>query len=163
MEIAIAKNCLQINSNDIFSTFFVFLSLCLSLFLLSFCAFHSLFLSPSSSSIVCTTQIYQLIDYVINIDYDIFRPGNLENWEASLKLFDKRLQQIERDAKNLIDKCIPTMRSTEMAIELIKTIEQLNTRKCLVDHMLTKHDSIVHKFISEIETIEQEFRVWRWK
>lgn len=104
-------------------------------------------------------QIYQLIDYIINIDYDIFRPGNLENWEASLKLFDKRLQTIERDAKNLIDKCIPTLRSTGMGIELINNIEHLNTRKCLVKHMLTKHDSIVHKFISEIETIEQEFRV----
>lgn len=104
-------------------------------------------------------QIYQLIDYVINIDYDIFRPGNLENWEASLKLFDKRLQKIEHDAKQLIDKCIPTLRSTEMGIELINSIEHLNTRNCLVKHMLTKHDSIVHKFISEIEMIEQEFRV----
>lgn len=132
------ENCLKINSNDNFC-----FSLSLSLF--------------RCCSIV--TQIYQLIDYVINIDYDIFRPGNLENWEASLKLFDKRLQTIERDAKNLIDKCIPTLRSTEMGIELINSIEHLNTRECLVKHMLTKHDSIVHKFISEIETIEQEFRV----
>lgn len=105
------------------------------------------------------TQIYNLIDYIINIDYDIFRPGNLENWEASLKLFDKMLRIIERDAKNLIDKCIPTLRSTEKGIELINSLAQLNTRKCLVTHMLTKHDSIVQKFISEIETIEQEFRV----
>lgn len=71
------------------------------------------------------------------------------------------LQTIERDAKNLIDKCIPKLRSTEKGIELINNIVHLNTRKCLVTHMLTKHDSIVHKFISEIETIEQEFRVWR--
>lgn len=136
MEINRNQNCSIINSNDIFS---------------------SLFLSNSLSRLCdCVTQIYQLIDYVINIDYDIFRPGNLENWEASLKLFNKRLQTIERDAKNLIDKCIPTLRSTEMAIELINSIENSNTRKCLV---ITQHDSIVHKFISEIETIEQEFRV----
>lgn len=136
MEINRNQNCSIINSNDIF-----FLCCCCSLSLAPF---------------KCVTQIYQLIDYVINIDYDIFRPGNLENWEASLKLFNKRLQTIERDAKNLIDKCIPTLRSTEMAIELINSIENLNTRKCLV---ITQHDSIVHKFISEIETIEQEFRV----
>lgn len=76
-----------------------------------------------------------------------------------MKLFDKRLQKIEHDARQLIDKCIPTLRSTEMGIELINSIEHLNTRDCLIEHMLTKHDSIVHKFISEIEMIEQEFRV----
>lgn len=155
MEIAAVKNCLKINSNDIFS-FFAF-----SFHFLYF--YHRFFSHVFLYVCVCVfvTQIYQLIDYVINIDYDIFRPGNLENWEASLKLFDKRLQTIERDAKNLIDKCIPTMRSTAMAVELINSIEKLNTRQCLVKHMLTKHDSIVHKFISEIETIEQEFRVWQ--
>lgn len=157
MEITVTKNCLKINSNDIFSLLFsLFLTLSPHTHSLSL---PSLFL-PTVPLFDCLAQIYQLIDYVINIDYDIFRPGNLENWEASLKLFGKRLQTIESDAKNLIDKCIPTLRSTEMGIELINNIERLNTRKCLVKHMLTKHDSIVHKFISEIETIEVEFRVW---
>lgn len=104
-------------------------------------------------------KIYQLIDYVITIDYDIFRPGNLENWEASLNLFNKKLETIEFDAKHTIDKCIPALRSTEMGIELINSIPMLNTRECLAEHMLTKYESIVQKFISEIETVEQEFRV----
>lgn len=103
-------------------------------------------------------QIYQLIDYIVNIDYDIFRPANLENWEASLQLFAQKLETIENDGKNVIDKCIPKLRITEMGIELINSTKHLNTRKCLVEHMITKHDSIVQKFISEIEMVEQEFR-----
>lgn len=105
-----------------------------------------------------TVQIYQLIDYIVNIDYDIFRPANLENWEASLQLFAQKLETIEHDGKNIIDKCIPKLRLTEMGIELINNAKNLNTRKCLAEHMITKHDSIVQKFISEIEMVEQEFR-----
>lgn len=104
-------------------------------------------------------QVYQLIDYVINIDYDIFRPGNLENWEASLKLFAKKLGAIEYEAKNLIDKCIPKLRSTEMGVELINSIEDWNTRESLIEHLRSKHESIVYKFISEMETADLEFRV----
>lgn len=95
----------------------------------------------------------------MNIDYDIFRPANLENWEASLKMFHKKLASIEDDAKFVIDQCVEGLRSTEMGIKLVQNIENINTRRCLIEHIQTKHEGIVKKFISELETVEQEFEV----
>lgn len=95
----------------------------------------------------------------MNIDYDIFRPANLENWEASLKMFNKKLATIEDDAKFVIDQCIAALRSTDMGIKLIKNVDNINTRRCLIEHIQTKQNGIIKKFISEIEMVEHEFRV----
>lgn len=107
-------------------------------------------------------QIYKLIDYIVNIDYDIFRPANLENWEASLKMFHTKLAIIEEDAKFVIDQCIEALRSTEMGIKLMENIDHINTRRCLIEHIQTKQDGIVKKFISELEMVEHEFHVGKW-
>lgn len=109
------------------------------------------------------SQIYQLINYIVNIDYDIFQSGNLENWEASLKQFNKQLDVIEDKSKYVIDMCIPALRTTEMGIDLIKNITQIQTRQCLVDHILTKHESIIEKFITEINMVHKIFLVMEIK
>lgn len=105
------------------------------------------------------SQIYKLIDYIVNIDYDIFRPANLENWEASLKMFNQKLATIEEDAKLVIDQSIESLRSTEMGVKLIRNINNISTRRCLIDHIHTKYHGIVAKFISELDTVEREFQV----
>lgn len=76
-----------------------------------------------------------------------------------MKLFNKKLTTLECEAKHLIDKCIPTLRSTSVGIELMNDISDLHTRECLVEHMLGKYDSIVRRFISEIDTIQHHFQV----
>lgn len=108
-----------------------------------------------------TFQIYKLIDDIVNIDYDIFRPANLENWEASLKMFHTKLAIIEDDAKFVIDQCVEALRSTKMGVKLMQNIGHITTRRCLIDHIRTKHDGIVKKFISELEIVEHEFHVGR--
>lgn len=95
----------------------------------------------------------------MNIDYDIFQSGNLENWEASLKQFRKELDVIEDQSKYLIDTCIPALRSTEMGIDLIKNVREIQTRPCLVEHILTKHESVIQKFITEITVVDKIFTV----
>lgn len=101
-----------------------------------------------------------MIGYVLKIDYDIYRPGNLENWEASLKVFTKKLKTIEVLAQNTIDKCIPALRSTEIGVELVNNIPNLNTRTCLVEHLQQKHENITQNFLREIQAVKDEFLVW---
>lgn len=55
-------------------------------------------------------QIYKLIRHIVNIDYDIFRPGNLENWQASLEYFQKHLNTVEQESKTVLDHCIQSLR-----------------------------------------------------
>lgn len=98
----------------------------------------------------------------MNIDYDIFRPANLENWEASLKTFNKKLEIIESDAKIVTDQCIEALLSTEYGIKLIENIGNIKTRQCLIDHIQTKRDGIVKKFINEVEMVEHEFQVGKY-
>lgn len=69
------------------------------------------------------------------------------------------MNNIENAAKHIIDRCIPALQSTELGIQLIENIQTVQTRKCLIEHMLTKHDSIIKKFIYEIEIVEKEFQV----
>lgn len=95
----------------------------------------------------------------MNIDYDIFRPANLENWEASLKMFYKKLAIIEEDTKYVIDQCIGELRSTELGVKLLENVNNINTRGCLINHIQTKYDGIVKKFFCELEIVEHEFQV----
>lgn len=74
-------------------------------------------------------------------------------------MFNKNLLIIESDAKLVIDQCIETMRSTELGIELIRNIENINTRRILIDYIQTKYDGVVKKFLSELERVEHEFQV----
>lgn len=74
-------------------------------------------------------------------------------------MFNQKLAIIEEDAKFEIDQCIETLRSTELGIKLIKNVDDINTRRCLIDHIQTKHEGIVKKFISELEMVEHEFEV----
>lgn len=104
-------------------------------------------------------QIYQLINYIVNIDYDIFQLENLENWEASLKQFRQELAVIENRSKHIIDVCIPALRTTKMGIDLMKSIKEIQTRPCLVQHILTKHESIIKKFVTEISIVDKIFLV----
>lgn len=104
-------------------------------------------------------QAYKLIDFIGKIDYNIFRPGNLENWEASLNSFNKRLQTIEIDAKDVLDKCIPALKLSEQGIVLINNIDTMNTRTALAVHMRNKRESVLEKFIAEIESVQLIFMV----
>lgn len=54
--------------------------------------------------------MYKLIAHIVNIDYDIFRPANLENWEASLEYFHKHLLIAENESKDVLDGCIDSLR-----------------------------------------------------
>lgn len=104
-------------------------------------------------------QAYKLIDFIGKIDYDIFRPGNLENWEASLNNFHKRLQSIEIDAKDVLDNCVPALKLSQRGIELINNIDQINTRQSLATHLQSKLVGVLEKFVAEIESVEKIFTV----
>lgn len=83
----------------------------------------------------------------------------MENWEASLSGFRKRLDVIETEAKEVLDQCIPCLRSAEQGIILINNIAEMKTRTSLVAHMQKKHENVLEKFVTEIETVELEFLV----
>lgn len=55
-------------------------------------------------------KVYQLIDYILTIDYDLFKPGNLENWQATLEYFYKYVGQVEIQSYDVLDNCIASLR-----------------------------------------------------
>lgn len=95
----------------------------------------------------------------MKIDYNIFRPGNLENWEASLSGFQKLLERVEDNSKNVLDKCIPQLKSSEQGIMFINNIDKIKTRPTLVVYMQMKQINVIEKFIVEIEYVEMVFLV----
>lgn len=58
-------------------------------------------------------KIYKLVTYIVKIDYDIFNPGNLENWENTLELFYEKLAKIEKESMALLAECINNLRYVE--------------------------------------------------
>lgn len=56
------------------------------------------------------TKVYKLIAHIVNIDYNVFRPGNLENWQATLQHFHTQLLKCEQEAKEILDNCINSLR-----------------------------------------------------
>lgn len=55
-------------------------------------------------------KIYKLIGHIVNIDYNVFRPGNVENWQATLQFFHIQLAKSEQEAKDVLDNCINNLR-----------------------------------------------------
>lgn len=59
----------------------------------------------------------------------------------------------------MLDKCIPALKSSEQGIHLINNIDRVRTRASLVVHMQKKQESVLEKFVSEIEMVELMFLV----
>lgn len=55
-------------------------------------------------------QVYQLVSNVITVDYDVYRRGNIDNWEATLDYFYKGVEQMDKEARKVLDHCIEQLR-----------------------------------------------------
>lgn len=104
-------------------------------------------------------KAFQLVNLILQIDYDVFRPGNLENWEATLDYFKKNVELLEIEAKFVLDRSIQSLRSAEQGLSLIRDTQASDTRKAFIEHMSTKHESVMRQFISELGIVEYEFLV----
>lgn len=105
-------------------------------------------------------KVYRLLDDMLkSVDYDIFRPGNWENWEHTLSTFNKRLDAVESEAKQVIKKSITMLRSSDLGLSLIRDVKQLDTRKALTEFISTKHENLLRFFVTEINAVECEYMV----
>lgn len=104
-------------------------------------------------------KAFKLVNLILQIDYDVFRPSNLENWEATLEYFKKHVEILEVEAKFVLDRSIQSLRSAEQGLSLIRDTQASDTRKAFIDHMSTKHESVMRQFISELGIVEYEFLV----
>ncbi|XP_055696351.1 dynein axonemal heavy chain 10 [Lutzomyia longipalpis] len=102
-------------------------------------------------------RVYSLVDLIVQIDYDVFRSGNLENWMATLDLFKRKIQMCETQGKFVLDNCIESLRSAEYGLELIADLPVINTRQIFTEHMQRKYESVLKKFLTEITLVENEF------
>ncbi|GAB0094127.1 Dynein heavy chain [Sergentomyia squamirostris] len=102
-------------------------------------------------------RVYSLIDLIVQIDYDVFRSGNLENWMATLDLFRRKIQMCETQGKFVLDNCIDSLRSAEYGLELIADLPVIHTRRIFIEHMQKKYESVLKKFLTEITLVENEF------
>ncbi|XP_037827971.1 dynein heavy chain 10, axonemal-like, partial [Lucilia sericata] len=103
-------------------------------------------------------KVYRLLDDMLNsVDYDIFRPGNWENWEHTLSTFNKRLDSVESEAKLVIERSITMLRSSELGLSLIRDVKHLDTRQALTEFISTKHENLLRFFVTEINAVEYEY------
>ncbi|XP_053669700.1 dynein axonemal heavy chain 10 [Anopheles nili] len=103
------------------------------------------------------SKVYRLINHIISVDYDIFASSNLANWEATLDYFHKGVEQVEHEAKVALDRCIPSLRSAELGLELIKNLDRIETRPALAKHLSSKYENIMKQFLAEVGMVEHEF------
>lgn len=105
-------------------------------------------------------KVYRLLDEMLSsIDYDIFRPGNWENWEHSLSTFNRRLDHVESEAKSVIDISLTMLRSSDLGLDLIRDIKTIDTRDDFVEFLSSKHENLLRFFVSEINVVEYEYLV----
>lgn len=104
-------------------------------------------------------KVYRLLNHVLNVDYDIFVPNNKDNWEATLDYFYKELQTVENQASVVLDQCIDSLKSAEQGLELVGYLNTIETREKLLKHLLSKKESIMRKFVTEVGIVEHEFLV----
>jgi dynein heavy chain, axonemal len=104
-------------------------------------------------------KVYRLLNHILNVDYDIFVPGNKDNWEATLDYFYKCMESVENEARVVLDQCIDSLKSAEQGLELVGYLNTIETREKLLKHLLSKKESIMRKFITEVGVVEHEFLV----
>lgn len=97
--------------------------------------------------------------HILNVDYDIFVPNNKDNWEASLDYFYKCMESVENEARLVLDQCIDSLKSAEQGLELVGYLNTIETRDKLLKHLLSKKETIMKKFLSEVGVVEHEFLV----
>ncbi|KAH8257767.1 hypothetical protein KR038_000855 [Drosophila bunnanda] len=103
-------------------------------------------------------KVYRMLDDLIkSVDYDMFRPGNWENWEYSLEQFNKRLESVENEAKNVIDQSINTLLSSEKGLDLVMNAMNIDTRAALQEFVSTKHENLLRFFVTEINAVDRVF------
>jgi dynein heavy chain, axonemal len=104
-------------------------------------------------------KVYRLLNHILNIDYDIFVPNNKDNWEATLDYFYKYMENVENEARIVLDQCIDSLKSAEQGLELIAYMCTIETRDKLLRHLMSKRESVMKKFVSEVGIMEHEFLV----
>ena len=55
-------------------------------------------------------KVYTLLSHILIIDYDIFSPNYIDNWDATLDYFYKCLETVENEAKMVLDQCIDSLK-----------------------------------------------------
>lgn len=104
-------------------------------------------------------KVYRLLNHILNVDYDIFSSNNRDNWEATLDYFYKCMETVENDARKVLDQCIDSLKSAEQGLELVSYLNTIETREKLLKHLLSKKESIMRKFVTEVGIVEHEFLV----
>ncbi|XP_055909296.1 LOW QUALITY PROTEIN: dynein axonemal heavy chain 10 [Eupeodes corollae] len=102
-------------------------------------------------------KLYCVLGDIMRIDYDIFRPANWENWDDTFDGFNRKVMNIESEAIAVIDHCISSLRSSYLGLALINDIHEINTREILTEYISEKHENILRFFLTEINTIQNEF------
>lgn len=54
-------------------------------------------------------------------------------------------------------------RSANLGLELIKNLDQMETRPSLACHLSSKYENIMKQFLAEVGMVEHEFLVRKWK
>lgn len=104
-------------------------------------------------------KVYRLLNHILNIDYDIFEPNNKDNWESTLDYFYKYMEAVENEARVVLDQCIDSLKSAEQGLELIAYMDKTETRDKLLQHLMSKRESVMKKFVIEVGIVEHEFLV----
>lgn len=104
-------------------------------------------------------KVYRLLNHILNVDYDIFVPNNRDNWEATIDYFYKCMDNVENEARVVLDQCIDSLKSAEQGLELVGYMNRIETREKLLKHLMSKKESIVRKLLTEIGIVEHEFLV----
>lgn len=104
-------------------------------------------------------KVYRLLNHILNIDYDIFEPNNKDNWESTLDYFYKYMEVVENEARIVLDQCIDSLKSAEQGLELIAYMGKTETRDKLLQHLMSKRESVMKKFVIEVGIVEHEFLV----
>lgn len=106
---------------------------------------------------VMVNKLNVVKSYYMNLDYDPFHRIDVEYWDASLDDFHLKIVSLENETKMFINRCVESLRTPASGIKFMLSIVKMNTRQCLVDHILNTSDNVVKILIAYIGNVEHEF------
>ncbi|XP_027024931.2 dynein axonemal heavy chain 10 isoform X2 [Tachysurus fulvidraco] len=106
-------------------------------------------------------EVLQSVDSLVvpieELDFDPFNICKMDNWKNVIQDFQKKVQEIEREAIYFIDQSFKSLRSASMAFEVLLKFQHIRSREALNNQMMMKFSDILVQYCKEVDIINEMF------
>ena len=102
-------------------------------------------------------KVESALDPICSIEFDVFDMNYASTWSDFFQNFKEKIQRIQDETMQFIDKSFTDLRSAKGAFELQQNFQEFQTRKEIEDLMVKKYPEIFGQFADEIQEVHDIF------